>query len=119
MKSPGLIRPPALISATPAIYTRHDFINNIQVSDIQQEHFDAAIGSIYNMSIKRALSLADDPSKVLGLKVGPHQEIKPGQYIGRAGKQTDRQTARIQKQELQSRAKQEKRNEPKLTKKKK
>jgi ribosomal protein L27 len=41
-----------------------------------------------NDSVKKALALiegADSKSKVLGLKVGNHLVVEPGQYIPRAG----------------------------------
>lgn len=42
-----------------------------------------------NNSVNKALSLAkDDPSKVLGLDVGNHANVQPGQYIGRADAQS-------------------------------
>ncbi|KAE8391454.1 phosphatidylethanolamine-binding protein [Aspergillus alliaceus] len=42
-----------------------------------------------NRTVKTALSHIDqDPSKVLGLTVGPHTNIKPGQYIPKADAQS-------------------------------
>lgn len=39
-----------------------------------------------NKSVETALSLIEnDKTKVLGLTVGNHREIQPGQYIPRAG----------------------------------
>lgn len=46
-----------------------------------------------NNSVKKALSLIkQDSSKVLGLQVGSHTNIEPGQYIGRAGQPLKRVT---------------------------
>ena len=37
-------------------------------------------------AVEKALSLIkEDTSKVLGLKVGQHLDVQPGQYIPRAG----------------------------------
>ncbi|GES62764.1 putative protease inhibitor [Aspergillus terreus] len=45
-----------------------------------------------NNSVKRALSLIkQDSSKVLGLQVGSHTNVEPGQYIGRADAQSSPQ----------------------------
>ncbi|EAU32274.1 predicted protein [Aspergillus terreus NIH2624] len=42
-----------------------------------------------NNSVKKALSLIkQDSSKVLGLQVGSHTSVEPGQYIGRADAQS-------------------------------
>ncbi|KAE8159876.1 phosphatidylethanolamine-binding protein [Aspergillus tamarii] len=42
-----------------------------------------------NRSVKAALALIDqDPTKILGLTVGSHANVKPGQYIRRADAQS-------------------------------
>ncbi|KPM38325.1 hypothetical protein AK830_g8248 [Neonectria ditissima] len=39
-----------------------------------------------NHSVQKAIQLIEgDPTKVLGLKVGSHDNVKPGQYIPKAG----------------------------------
>lgn len=38
-----------------------------------------------NRSVKAALALIEDPTKILGMTVGPHADVKPGQYIPKAG----------------------------------
>lgn len=39
-----------------------------------------------NQSIEKALSLIkNDTSKILGLKIGTHENVQPGEFIPKAG----------------------------------
>lgn len=48
-------------------------------------------------SIATGLKLIEsDKSKLLGLKVGSHENVEPGQYIPRAGKSPERQKKAVE-----------------------